>query len=48
MPLKLCLFGNTLSGRHTQALKLTQKYGINVIDLNDVIKEALTLANPPI
>lgn len=48
MPLKLCLFGNTLSGRHTQALKLAQKYGISIIDLNDVIKEALILANPPV
>lgn len=47
MPLKLCLFGSTLSGRHTQALKLSQKYGVNIIDLNDIIKEALTLASPP-
>lgn len=34
MPLKLCLFGSTLSGRHTQAIKLSQKYGAQIIDLN--------------
>ena len=48
MPLKICLFGSSLSGRHTQALKLSQKYGVSVIDLYDIIKEALALANPPV
>lgn len=47
MPLKLCLFGSSLSGKHTQALKLSQKYGVNIIDLNEIIKDALVLANPP-
>ena len=47
MPLKVCLFGSTLSGRHTQAIKLSQKYGVSIIDLKEVIKEALILANPP-
>lgn len=48
MPLKLSIFGSTLSGRHTQALKLSQKYGLNIIDLNEIIKESLILANPPV
>lgn len=47
MPLKLSVIGSTLSGRKTQAQKLAARYGLVYIDPYEVVKEALTLANPP-
>lgn len=47
MPLKVSVIGSTLTGRKTQAQKLAAKYGLVYIDPYEVLREALTLANPP-
>lgn len=38
MPVKLGVTGSSLSGRRTQAAKLANRYGLVVIDPNDIIK----------
>lgn len=38
MPMKVCLTGNTLSGKTTLAHKLSSKYGTMIINPQSVIK----------
>ena len=43
LPLKISIIGKTMSGKKTMADLLKQKYGIELISPEDVIKEALFL-----
>lgn len=47
LPLKISLIGGRFSGRKTTAKYLNLKYGLDIIDLESIIKESLKLANPP-
>lgn len=48
MPLKIIVVGSTMSGRKTQAQKMSAKYGLTYIDPWEATKQALNLANPPV
>lgn len=47
LPLKISIIGGRFSGRKTSAKYLNLKYGLEIIDIEAVIKEAIKLANPP-
>lgn len=48
LPLKLALVGPRFSGKKTTANYLAQKYGLEVINLDAIFKEALLYAFPPV
>lgn len=47
LPLKISLIGGRFSGRKTTAKYLNLKYGLEIIDIEAINKEALKLAFPP-
>ena len=47
LPLKMTFVGNKLSGKSTMSQKLSEKYGLALIDPTKIVKEALDLAKPP-
>ena len=44
LPLKLCVMGRGFSGKSTQAEKLASDYGLRVYQMNQLIEEALNVA----
>ncbi|CAD8061769.1 unnamed protein product [Paramecium primaurelia] len=48
LPLKISLIGGKFSGRKTTAKYLNLKYGLEIIDIESIIKESLKLAFPPV
>ena len=48
VPLKISVLGPKFSGKKNLANLLKQKYGLVFIDLKEIIKEATTLAAPPV
>lgn len=47
MPLKMICGGERLTGKSTHTAKLAEKYGIPIIDPEELIKEAIEMAKPP-
>jgi len=45
LPLRLLCLGNPFSGRKTLAAFLKQKYGLEVLKIEDIIKEAIDLVS---
>ena len=41
MSLKLCLVGYQFAGKKTQALKLRDQYGLEVLHLAELVQEAI-------
>ena len=48
MPLKVSVVGPRYSGKRSVCKLLNQKYGLTILDVDEIIKEALVLANPPV
>jgi adenylate kinase family enzyme len=39
--LKVCFIGYSFAGKKTQANRLKEEYGLNVFELNDLVKQSL-------
>ena len=48
MPLKIMLSGNRVTGKTTMTGKVAEKFGLNIIDPVELLKEAIEMAKPPV
>lgn len=48
LPLKISLIGGKFSGRRTLANYLNQKFGLEIINVDQIIKDAILEAFPPV
>ena len=45
MNLKLCLVGYAFAGKKTQAQKLKEEYGLEVMYINDLVQQAIEFSD---